>query len=240
VETVNLLATLLQPDATSVQRFLTDWYGEHRPEYGLPPDEIESFVPPPLRDFYAFAGRWEGIFVQNRFARPHELERVDGHVAFYVENQGVFAWAAEAHGEDPPVWGTWDVPSGIVGWEFEREQWIREEEPLSRFLLQVVLFEAVIGAREQAAASWLGPDEQKRLRERFVDLPLGAWHWPDYPTRFYARDDALAVVCPNRSPDSDDFASVWVGATDAQSLRFLEDLVDDAWEHYSPAERNGA
>jgi hypothetical protein len=159
-------------------------------------------------------------------AAPDELEQTDGLLAFYVENQGVYAWATELEGTDPPVWGTWE--------DLDSPEWLLEEEPLSRFLLQVVVFEAAFGAPEGAAAAWLSPAAQEELLSRLVTLPLGAWRWPDYPTRFYARDDVVAVICPNRVPDSTDFVSVTVGARNAEALAFLEDLVDSSWEHYSP------
>jgi hypothetical protein len=229
VATVSILTPLLDPGPGSIRGFLTDWHHRPRPEYGLRSEEIGRTVPVPLRDFYELAGRWPNVVVQNSLAAPDELEHVDGLLVFYVENQGVYAWATEREGADPPVWGTWDLSS---------PEWLPEEEPLSRFLLQVVVFEATFGGPEGASAAWLSPEAQEELVSRLVPVPLGAWRWPDYPTRFYARDDVVAVVCPNRGPDSTDFVSVTIGARNAEALAFLEDLVDRSWEYYSP--RDGA
>jgi hypothetical protein len=232
---LNLLETLRDPDAAAVRRFLEEWHGPRRPEYGLPPEDLPADLPSPLKDFYLFAGRWPHVVVQNHLAAPREVEQIDGHLVFYVENQDVFGWATSLEPADPPVWGTWDIPAWEVGDRtFQPEKWIREEEPLSRFLLQVVLFEAAFGASEGAAASWLDPKAQEQLVSRLVAVPLGAWHWPDYPTRFYARDDVVAVICPNRVPESSDFVSVTVGGRNPEALAFLEDLVDRSWEYYSP------
>lgn len=101
-----------------MQGFLTEWHGQPQPEYGLRSEEIGRTVPVPLRDFYEFAGRWPNVIVQNSLAAPDELEQTDGLLVFCVENQGVYAWATELEGEDPPVWGTLD------------HQWLPEEEPL--------------------------------------------------------------------------------------------------------------
>jgi hypothetical protein len=202
---------------------LTEWHGQHSPDYGFPPEEIGPGIPAPLRDFYEFAGRWPNVVAQNDLLAPDELERTDRLLTFYVENQGVYAWATELEGPDPAVRGTWDG-----------KEWLPEAEPLSRFLLQVVLFEAAFGASDGASAAWLDPKAHEALVSRFFALPLGAWRWPDYPTRFYARDDVIAIICPNRVPDSDDFVSVTIGARNASGLAFLEDLVDRSWEYYSP------
>jgi hypothetical protein len=222
---VNVLPHLLNPGPAATRHFLTEWHGQHRPDYGSPPEEIGRRVPAPLRDFYEFAGRWPNVVVQNRLLAPGEVERTGRRLIFYIENQGVYAWATELEGTDPRVWGTWN------------NEWYPEEEPLSRFLLQIVLFEAAFGAPGGAAAAWLDPKAHEALVSRLVALPLGAWRWPDYPTRFYARDDVVAVICPNRAPDSTDFVSVTVGARNAEALAFLEDLVDRSWEYYSPADR---
>ena len=223
---MSILTPLLEPGPESIRGFLTEWHGRPRPEYGLRSEEIGRPVPVPLRDFYELAGRWPNVVVQNELAAPDELKQTDGLLVFYVENQGVYAWATQLEGTDPPVWGTWD------------HDWLPEEEPLSRFLLQVVVFEAAFGAPAGASVAWLSPEAREELVSRFVPLPLGAWRWPDYPTRFYARDDVVAVVCPNRVPDSTDFVSVTVGARNGETLAFLEDLVDRSWEYYSP--RDGA
>jgi hypothetical protein len=222
---VSVLPHLLSPGPASTRSFLTEWHGQPRPDYGLRPNETGRSVPAPLRDFYELVERWPNAVVQNRLATPDELEQTNGLLVFYVENQGVYAWATELEGTDPPVWGTWDG------------EWLPEEEPLSRFLLQVVVFEAAFGGPEGASAAWLRPAAQEELVSRLVALPLGAWRWPDYPTRFYARDDVVAVICPNRGPDSTDFVSVTVGARNAEALAFLDDLVDRSWEYYSPRDR---
>ena len=222
--TVSILPHLLEPGTGSYRGFLTEWHGHHRPEYGLPPEEIGRSVPAPLRDFYEFAGRWPNVVAQNMLAAPNELEQTDGLLAFYVENQGVYAWATELEGTDPPVWGARDLNGA---------EWHPEEEPLSRFLLQIVLFEAAFGAPEGTAAANLGAAAQEELVSRLVALPLGTWRWPEYPTRFYAREDVVAVVCPNGT----DLVSVTVGAKDAEALAFIEDLVEPSWEYHSPRDR---
>jgi hypothetical protein len=166
---MSILPNLQHTGPSSTRRFLTEWHGQHRRDYGLPPEEIGRSVPAPLRDFYEFAGRWPNVVVQNMVAAPDELEQTHGLLAFYVEDQGVYAWATELEGTDPPVWGARDLYSA---------EWLPEEEPLSRFLLQVVLFAAAFGAAEGAAAANLGPAPHEELVSRLVALPLGAWRCP--------------------------------------------------------------
>jgi hypothetical protein len=204
---------------------LSAWLGPPQDDSVPVPDEVRDVVPRALREFYRLTSRWPGLFKQNELLGPNELSQAEGRIVFYVENQGVFAWATEAGGDDPRVWGRWNEPG---------EEWQPEEEPLSRFLVQAVLYEATVRAPFRATAAWLEPDELGRALEPLDPLPYGAWRWPAYPTRFHAGEDVVAVVMPNATEEDETSSSLFVGARTEEAITFLEDVVDDSWEYYSP------
>jgi hypothetical protein len=140
---------------------------------------------------------------------------------------GVYEWATRAGEEDPPVYGRFNEPG---------EPWEREREPLSRFLVQVAMSEAVMGADHHASAAWLALDATEEVLSTLVELPYGAWRWPSDPTRFFGREDVLAVVAPNRTSYGEEHFSIDVGAKTSAALGLLEPFIDDNWEHFSPAD----
>jgi len=230
---VEVADLLWNPDESSLREFLVRWHGERKPTYGLPRGDLENIpLPESLRDFYEFAGRWPGVMAENgplRFRPPTELVSEEGKVIFCVENQGVYFWSTSPEGEDPPVWGRF----GEAG-----ENWFVEEEPLSRFLLQSVIFQTVLLAGEGASVAWLEAKQLERVLRPLRALPLGDWRWPAYPTRFYAgHRGVLAVSSPNRAPDDGDQVSVWIAAQDPAALAYLDELVDPSWEYYSRRDR---
>jgi hypothetical protein len=229
---LNLVDLLSNPNPDVVKQFLVHWHGERQPLYGIPAVQLEGIaMPSPLRDFYEFAGRWPGLVVENGpilFLDPAQLTQEEGKAVFCVENQGVYLWATALQGEDAPVWGRFTGAG---------EPWVEEEEPLARFLLQVILFLTVFLAREGAAVAWLGSDDLERVLRPLRALPVGDWRWPDYPTRFYAGEGVVAVSSPNRGPESGSQVSLWIGARDRKTLVYLDDIVDRSWQYYSPRDR---
>lgn len=149
-----------------------------------------------------------------------------GRLVFYVENQGVYEWAA-TRGEDADatVWGR----------EPGTPSWVEEEPRLSGFLIELLVFEAVWGSAHGASVAWLPSSRLPDVVRPLQQLPFGSWRWPDYPTEFYAgRDRQLAVVAPNRVPaDPGDDVSVFVAAQDADALAYLDAVVDETWEHFT-------
>jgi len=208
--------------ADKLDEFLAAWFGAPRERR---PEELPALAPKALKDFHSLVASWPGLFIQNQLLGPGELSQAEGRIVFYVENQEVFAWATEPGGGDPPVWGRWNEPG---------EEWQLEEEPLSRFLVQALLYEAALQAPFRASAAWLEPDELARALEPLDPLPYGAWRWPAYPTRFHGAEDVVAVVMPNATEEDDRSSSLFVGARAEDAITFLEDVVDDSWEYYSP------
>jgi hypothetical protein len=141
--------------------------------------------------------------------------------AFYVENQDGYVWSTDGdRGSDPVVWGRSTSESA----------WSAEREPLSRFLVQVLIFEAVIGADHAATAPRMTLPELEELLAPLSTLPFGAWRWPSEPTWFYAGEDILAIAGPNDTSPTR-FAShynVFISARTAAALAYARRL-DVEW-----------
>jgi hypothetical protein len=214
---VVLLDILTRVGPETVERFAYAWHGPPQ----LAPAEVTSFseLPGPLSHFYGIANRWPRLLVQNELVDPPERE--GDKVMFYVENQGVCVWMTDLSSNDPPVWGSHD------GENFE------EGEPLSSFLVQVVIFEAVMGAQEGASTAALETAKLDSALGGLSPLPLAPWHWPEYPTRFYASDEALAIV----TPSGNEWVSIHIGALKPEGLAHLDGVVDERWAWFSRAER---
>jgi hypothetical protein len=211
----------------SAREFAAAWYGADALRPGPP---VGSRVPPPLADLHAIAGSGSPVVTNSELFGLDEIEvDADGRIVFCAENQGVCLWATAIDGDDPPVWMRWNEPG---------EDWIEEGEPLSRFLLQLVLFEAALATHEGAVVAWLDPATLRAALEPLTELSVAPWRWPAFPTRFYAGEDVIAVACPNRAPDGDDFSSLYIGARSREALNWLTPIADDGWEYFSPRDRD--
>ena len=234
---------LAQPPPEAIERFLTSWYGPRTAESPLPEPGRSSAMPAPLRRFYDLIRRWPEAIVQNVVLAPPEMPDLrkeawaetyidDGKLAFYVENQGVCRWATSPEEVDEaPVW----IRGSTLGREIHT--WELEESPLSAFLVQLLVFEAVMGANHGASVAWLDRPTLARVVEPLHRLPFGAWRWPSYPTEFYAGDRVLAVAGPNPGPDeavaTAEYVSLSLGAIDGDALEYLDDISQPTWEWFS-------
>ncbi|HVO30094.1 MAG TPA: hypothetical protein VMV18_05140 [bacterium] len=163
----------------ALRAFFLEWHGMSRVPRSFPPD-----VPVPLRWLHEHIGA-SSFARQNRLLAPGNLEvERDGKRIFYVENQGVCAWATEK-GDDAPVW---------IRWEGTNRGWEREEESLSGFVLQIALFETIVRAGK---LGMLDERAARDLESRLTRVPLAPWAWPKWPGRFFANEDVLAFVNAN-------------------------------------------
>jgi hypothetical protein len=193
--------------------FLDSWHGRPALAAVAVPD---GPLPRPIRELWALAQRWPRVFVQNELVLDRPADPDTGRRVFYDENQSVHEWATDGVGDDPVVW------SRRVG----DEPWRAEHEPLSRFLLQVLVFESVSGAPHAANAVGVGLAELEAALGSLRRLPLAPWRWPADPTWFYAGDDVLAVATINDlSPSGFPRRyEVWFGARSRAALAFLQDV----------------
>jgi hypothetical protein len=217
-----LLDVLTRVGPETVERFAYAWYGPPRAVASA--DEGPGDVPEPLRRFYDVAARWPTLVVQNALVRPPKGE--GDRVVFYVENQGLCSWMTiRSRQDDARVWA-----------EVEGEA-VVEEEPLSRFLVTVAILEAVFGSPDGASAAWLHRDRLSGDLGPLRRLSFAPWHGVPEGATCYASDDLLAFSCPNPTPESDEYLSVWVGARDRSALSALDSVMDESWEYDSRRER---
>jgi hypothetical protein len=205
-----------------VDSLVAHWHGPCEPGCGIRADELgnRSF-PYPLRYWYQRYGqRQKTLCRQNHLLAPDELQIEEDRAVFYVENQGVYLWSTALEGDDPPVWGRFN----------DQESWTREEGSLSSFLIQIVLFEAIMVAPNGASLGWGNERILERLVNAMPQLPLGDWQWPYSPSRFYGRGGAFMFAAPNGQYRGESGYSIWIGAKSALPLQFLHGVADDTWE----------
>lgn len=211
------------------ERLVNYWHGPIRPEDGMSEADLGGLpLPMPLRWWYRWAGkRSEILGRQNRLLVPRDFERRynmlrinNGRLCFYDENQGVYQWATERTGEDPPVFGRYEG----------KGRWANERTTLSEHLIIACLFEAVTcHAPYGASVTWLEEDTVAAIAERISPLAIGPWRW--VATSFFARDGAFMYVAPNGEVNGKRGYSVDIGAKTEQPLQFLKPFLNDRWEH---------
>jgi hypothetical protein len=210
----------------TLRRLAEYWHGPVGPDESFTEEELRGKpVPFPLRWWYQLAGRHESIISgQNMLLEPAELKLdQEGRLLFYVECQGVYLWSATMDGDDPPVWGRFNEP---------HIPWTEEGMTLSEFLIGACLFQAIMQAPFGASAAWAEESTLKKISVELAPLPLIAWRWPSYPSRFFARNGALMFASPNDDNQGNKAFSIWIGAKIEQPLAFLKPIVDKkTWEY---------
>jgi hypothetical protein len=168
--------------------------------------------------------------VQNEFSA--ELEVVDPFVryvgssvraeaakdlwVFYVENQGVFVSACESGADDPTVWTKSAWPPT------HSDSWQVEEEPLSGYLLQAVLLEALYGADFGGAWTRISRAELESFSE-LSPLPLKPMR---VGIQFFTGSDVVVAASTADGPE----VEVMFGSKVDGALAFAEKSVADPWE----------
>lgn len=152
--------TLLSHDrVAALQAFVEGWYADAaRP--GTEAPEAAMALPVPLRMFYRLAAREPLLYgVHNEIFRPCDLEYDEGEggVVVAAENQGVWRKVIDPDEADPVVYDDGEP----------------DQEPLSGFLMQFTLVEAVMAAPYQATAD-LTAQQWARLAQRLTPVPLAA------------------------------------------------------------------
>jgi hypothetical protein len=217
-------------DRLDVLRQLVDfWHDPIRPEDGMSDAEIGGMaLPLPLRWWYRWAGKRNDVlsgqnvlFVPRDYRNKYRVLAVrDGRLRFYVENQGVYEWATLPNGDDPPVFGRYDL----------RGRWVQEQVTLSEHLILMCLFEAVMGRNNYGASkAWLDEKRLEVIVRHIPALAIRPWRWMG--ARFFAHSGAFMCAAENGTSDGAKWFSVWIAAKTAQPLQFLKPLLDDTWEH---------
>lgn len=201
---------LLRVDRIAAMReFLTTWYDD------LTPGAATPGLPAALAELYAVAdGRPEVLGTQNEvFARDKLWTHPDeGLLVFGAENQGNFSWLIDPAEEDPTVWMAplYETP-------------FAEREPLSGFLVQFCLFEALMSGA-LAGSPVVPPEQARQVTDALREVPLAPWHWPADPTRFFVGPDL--VLCASTYADH---IEIMAGARTPAGLAPLA-ATDVEWE----------
>ena len=194
-----------------MREFLTGWYP------GLKPDTPRPGVPAALAELYAVAaGRPEVLGTQNEVYARDELRThpQEGLLVFAAENQGNFSWLVDPAEEDPVVWL---APP--------HEGPVAEREPLSGFLVQFCLFEAIAAGPPHAGCWGASAAQAREATAQLREVPLAPWLWPADPTRFFAGPDLL--LCTSTFADGD--VQIIAAARSATALAPLTDT-DVPWD----------
>jgi hypothetical protein len=147
----------------------------------------------------------------------------EGKLVFYIENQSVDEWAVDpANDPDPVVWVRERTPEG---------PWRRERESLSRFLIEMVVFEAILGSEVAASCADVPPPQLDSVIARLELMPYRPWTWPIDPTRFYASDDVLAYASTRPTGD----AEVFVAGQTRAATNDLDGIEGIEWFRQAPA-----
>jgi hypothetical protein len=212
---IDLAATLRDVAVDAPERFLLAWHGEpNRVGVSNPSPELD--LPEPIRRLHEAASRWPKAIVQNELVPP----RLDGdRIVFYVENQGVYEWGAM----DDRVWGR----------AHGDPNWVEEEASLTAFILELLVFEAIMGADHGGSVAHLSREGLDAVVAPLDPMPHGAWRWPSYPTRFFGGGRGVLVMAGPNPPGEDGFLSVFLGAREADAIAYLDDVVDERWEWFS-------
>jgi hypothetical protein len=218
------LRELAHPGADTWATFLREWRGDDLRGYSE--DDVRAAVlPPPLQRYYRVAGRIPTFNLH--LVPPAEIEPVDGRMFFIHEEQNVYSFASAPVGDDPPVW--------LV----EDGQYERLSEPLSRFLLQYALFEAI--GIEGLHGGWgcVGREDLPFVNALMPELPLTPWRLPAPRTSFHAGACVVGILFDEDGAPS---VEVHASARRIEVLAPLRDVVDwdeDPFAGDDPHRRTG-
>jgi hypothetical protein len=188
--------------------FIERWHGK------APARVAEVVAPLPLCRLLAAQAAIPELFQHNHLVQPDELVVEDSRMVFLWENQSVCLWATEPAGEDAAVWYRNNE---------EGAPWVEESAPLSVFVVQAVLFEAIMHSRFGAHTFAVPSEQLQPLLARLDPLGSGIWNWGG--ARFYGRDGALLMTM-----EQEGAADVFLAARTPLDLSPFQDLVSEDWE----------
>ena len=219
---------LLNPTPDSLRRFLSRWYG--------PPDRphatvvVDLGLPQPLRDWHETTSRWSRpLTSMNRIVQPYPDDYEPSVNVFWVENQAVWLWGYQTDAAADPI---------VLDRENEPgKPWASTQTPLSRFLLQVAVFEALMGAQFGACAIDIAKSAVDAITNPLLPVPTHAWHWLN-DAGLWVGDGILVMSAVNDRPGTRPTpASRWwvqIGATAVDQLEYLDSLsVEWVWKGHS-------
>ncbi|WP_344668263.1 hypothetical protein [Catenulispora yoronensis] len=179
------LANIKDDPTAALQDFVSGWIPETAEDLGdFLPHQWD--IPAPLAGFFRLARKRPVLLGrQNFITRPDEwAEGERGLVAFGHENQGSFDWLFDPAQADPDVWFH----------DLDGERLSREHEPMSGFLLQFSLFEAMVSAHYFAYSPKLSAEQTAKVTAALTPMPWKPWRWPNDSQRFFVAPGLIAAV----------------------------------------------
>jgi hypothetical protein len=179
-----------------------------------------------LHDWFATISRWSRpVTFQNEVLHAADRWTEDGKTVFWVENQGVWLWAYE-HGSDDPI---------VYDREAEDDEpWRSSNVSLSAFMLQIAVFEAILGSPHGASSVWVAQPQLDQILAPMAPVPGAIWHWPIDGYRFYAGNGTLASFGSNLDPaeQTEDLETfdLFFAATNVERLAYLRDIPGVRWD----------
>jgi hypothetical protein len=209
---IEWLAAVPHDKVAAMRAFLQGWYAD------VPPAQPEAHetsmeVPPALAAFYELAAHKPVIYgVHNRVYPQHELEfdEDEDGVVFAAENQGVWVKVIDPEEDDPEVYDDGEP----------------DEEPLSGFLLQFALVEAVMSA-PYAGHAEITDEERDRFVARLEPVPLAPATFPEQDTSIHVGPGLVAITYP-----AEDGFQLSVGSRQGAALHALREP-GFAWESFT-------
>jgi len=226
---ITMMDALLNPGPKSLERFLIRWYGP--PDNDYAPVAIRQPLPDPLREWFETVSRWSrGVSVQNRIVAPYPDEEDPAVQVFWVENQAVWLWGYRGDSGNDPI---------VLDRENEvGKPWETTNTPLSLFLFQVAVFEALMGAVYGACAIDIAEDAVDQITRPLTPVPTRAWHWLN-DAGLWVGTGLLVMSAVNERPGTPATAAsrrwVQIGATSEDRLEYLDAFaIEWVWKGHSP------
>jgi hypothetical protein len=211
---------------TVIQDFIDHWYSPGLYYQGNSDQEIDQAearlglkLPKALRTLYARLGTsLDQLAPENRFSSQETLKLVDGLLIIRHEAQWAVVWGIQAGDlllEDPPVYLT-EYHSGHLN----KERFLQNSKT-SESVLQAVIQEALFSSRYCANRN-ADHEVVQEVSEKFIDLGLPIWRWPEHPTVLYGGENSIIQT------DGDQW--IWAASQTKDGLDECLALQEE-WEH---------
>ncbi|TWT64934.1 hypothetical protein [Crateriforma conspicua] len=203
--------------------FIAFYVGRRKTAYGYSEAELgDAMLPSPLRDLYAFAGKWPRrsgrlLACQNRLLPLEDVRISNGRFAFIEENQWCWCLGTDVRGRNPAVYYSDDVET--VTWQ---ETGIGLIECVRTFVMVELMFASDIwisDAALPATTSLLTACRDSSSTWRVLGRNLRAYD-PNHHWSFFLMNDTSIVA--HEQYDGGDF--VYGSANNRHGIRTLKQL----------------
>ena len=203
--------------------FIAFYVGRRKKDFGYSNAELKDrAVPTPLRELYAYAGKWPNgsgwlLAHQNRLVPVEDIRIENGRFAFIEENQWCWCLGTDVRGRNPSVYYSDDVDT--VSWQ---ETGIGLIECVRTFVMVELMFGSDIwisDAALPASTSLLTACRNSASAWRVLGRNLRVYD-PNHHWSFFLMNDAAIIA--REQYDGGDF--VYGSANSRAGIRTLEEL----------------